>query len=94
MLKSEYIFSYPFECRYSDTLEDYLKTIIQFVARDKDFNPQNHQYYLPGMKEFDRELHFKFPMIKTTAKIKKFKEKNDDSGSKYDIYTKPSLMNI
>ena len=32
-------------------------------------------------------------MIKTSVKIKKFKEK-DESGSKYFLYTKPSLINI
>lgn len=32
-------------------------------------------------------------MIKTVVKIKKYKER-DESGSKYDLYTKPSLMNI
>lgn len=45
------------------------------------------------MNKFDNANHFKTPMIKTVVKIKKFKVR-DESGSKFDIYTKPSLMNI
>lgn len=42
---------------------------------------------------YDDGTHYDKPMIKTVVKIKKFKER-DESGSKYLLYTKPSLMNI
>jgi hypothetical protein len=74
-------------------LEIYLRTLVRFVARDSDFSENNVQYYAQGMHKFDQDIHFDTPMIKTVVKIKKLKEK-DENGSKYQLYTKPSLMNI
>ena len=42
---------------------------------------------------YDDDIHFNTTMIKTVVKIKKYKAK-DESGSKYELYTKPSLINI
>lgn len=70
-----------------------MRTLIRFVARDSDFFENNPQYYSQGIDKYDQDIHFDKPMIKTVVKIKKFKER-DESGSKYFVYTKPSLMNI
>ena len=74
-------------------MEAYLKTLIRFVARDSDFFENNPLYRQQGIDSFDKDNHFDKPMIKTVVKIKKYKER-DESGSKYYLYTKPSLMNI
>ena len=79
--------------KYSQTLELFLRTIVRFVARDNDFIENNLQYKAQGISKYDDDNHFEYPMIKTAVKIKKYKER-DESGSKYDLYTKPSLMNI
>lgn len=71
----------------------YLRTLIKFVARDSDFFENNPQYKIQRIDLYDSEHHYKTPMIKTVVKIKKYKER-DESGSKYDLYTKPPLMNI
>jgi hypothetical protein len=70
-----------------------LRFLIRFVARDTDFEYNCKYYKEQGIAKFDTDIHFDFPMIKTTAKIKKHRDKNE-SGSRFEIYTKPSLMNI
>ena len=70
-----------------------MKTLIRFIARDSDFSEKNPDYVKHEIYKFDNDIHFDKPMIKTVVKIKKFKER-DESGSKYLLYTKPTLINI